>query len=109
MLAALTTALPSTDYPLTRIGVSRPIAVFMVFFFSATMHEVIISLPFHYVAFHAFAGMMAQAPLVFVTKYIDKRFDNAFFGNAIFWCLFCVVGQPMGLIMYNFDLWKLAQ
>ena len=34
------------------------------------------------------------------------RFDNAFVGNALFWCLFCVVGQPMGIILYYFDIWK---
>jgi diacylglycerol O-acyltransferase-1 len=94
---------------MTRMGINRTFATFLVFCFSAIMHEVIISLPFRYIAFHAFFGMLAQAPLIIVTKWIDKQFDNAFVGNAIFWCLFCVVGQPMGLIMYYFDIWKISQ
>lgn len=86
---------------------SKNLAIFLSFFFSAVMHEVVISLPFRYVAFHAFAGMMMQVPLIFLTKFMDRRFDNAFTGNALFWCTFCVIGQPMGIIMYHYDLWKI--
>lgn len=52
--------------------------------------------------------MLAQAPLIGLTKYLDRRFDNAFLGNAVFWCTFCIVGQPMGVIMYYYDLTKMA-
>ena len=44
----------------------------------------------------------------FITKLIDKTFDNSFVGNAIFWSAFCVVGQPMGIILVNYDLFKWA-
>lgn len=91
------------------MGWSKTIATLVVFAFSAVMHEVIISLPFRYIAGHAFIGMLAQAPLIMVTKYMDRRFDNAFIGNAVFWCSFCVFGQPMGIILYYYDLWKAAQ
>ena len=52
--------------------------------------------------------MMAQAPLVYFTRRIDRIIDNAFLGNVFFWCTFCVVGQPMGIILYYFDLWKIS-
>ena len=29
-------------------------------------------------------------------------------GNAIFWSAFCLVGQPMGIIMFYYDLWKMS-
>ena len=77
-----------------------------VFFFSAVFHEYIISTPFRMYTMHVFIGMMAQAPLIFITKLIDKTFDNSFVGNAIFWSAFCVVGQPMGIILVNYDLFK---
>jgi diacylglycerol O-acyltransferase-1 len=83
-------------------------ATLVVFLFSALMHEVAISLPFRHISFHAFFGMLAQAPLISVAKYIDRTFDNAFLGNALFWCTFCIVGQPVGVIMYYYDLSKLA-
>lgn len=102
------TRLHPLDYPLIRKGVGKNTAVLLSFAFSAIFHELIISLPFGHVSFHAFFGMLAQAPLIALTKLIDRRFDNAFVGNAIFWCLFCVVGQPMGIIMYYYDIWKFS-
>eukprot|EP00981_Chlorochromonas_danica_P016174 scaffold15944_cov248-Ochromonas_danica.AAC.8 len=83
-------------------------ATLVVFLFSALLHEVAISLPFQHISYHAFLGMLAQAPLIELTKYLDRRFDNAFLGNAIFWCSFCIVGQPMGVILYYYDLTKLS-
>lgn len=96
------------DYPLIRAGASKIAATFVVFAFSALLHELVVAVPFRHVSLHAFFGMFAQAPLIWLTKYIDKRFDNAFVGNALFWCVFCIVGQPMGVILYYYDLWKLS-
>ncbi len=73
-------------------GFSKGVATLVVFAFSAVFHELIISTPFRHFAMHAFFGMLAQAPMIAVTKYIDRLFDNAFVGNAIFWCVFCVLG-----------------
>ena len=55
---------------------------------------------------HAFFGMLLQAPLVYLTKNFDSTFNNSFIGNAFFWLVFCVIGQPMGVIMYYHDLCK---
>jgi len=93
-------------YPILRTGVSKFGATLVVFAFSAVFHEIVISVPFRHVTLFAFFGMLGQAPLVFITKYVDKRFDNAVVGNIIFWCTFCVIGQPMGVIMYYVDLCK---
>lgn len=83
-------------------------ATLAVFFFSAVMHEVCLSIPFRHISYHAFFGMMAQAPLVHLTRKLDRYLDNALLGNVIFWCSFCVVGQPMGVILYYFDLWQIS-
>ena len=96
------------DYPLLRIGCNKVTATFIVFAFSAAMHELVISLPFRYISFHAFAGMMAQAPLIFFANYIDRVFDNPFLGNAIFWCSFCIVGQPMAVMLYYYEIVKMS-
>lgn len=47
--------------------------------------------------------MLAQAPLVMVTQQLDKLFDNPFLGNAFFWISFCMIGQPMGMVLYYYD------
>ena len=82
-------------------------ATFVVFFFSAIAHELILSVPFRKITLHAFLGMLAQAPLTYVTKLVDKRFESAFLGNCLFWVCFCAVGQPMGLILFAYDNFKL--
>ena len=96
------------DYPLVSVGCKKWIATIVVFTFSALFHEIVISIPYRCVTFHAFFGMLAQAPLISITRMIDKRFDNAFLGNIIFWCLFCVIGQPMGIIMVYYDMYKVS-
>ncbi len=96
-------------YPSLRLGCGRVFGTFFAFFFSAALHEVILSVPFRCLSMHAFVGMLLQAPLSFITKEIDRRFDNPFVGNAIFWLSFCVVGQPLGILLISYDRWKLAQ
>ena len=93
-------------YPVLRTGAGKHVSTFVVFLFSAVFHELIISTPFRRYSMHAFMGMLAQAPLSFVTKALDKRFDNAFFGNVIFWMTFCVLGQPMGILLMAYEHWE---
>ncbi|CAM9219911.1 unnamed protein product, partial [Ectocarpus fasciculatus] len=93
-------------YPILRAGMGKPIALFLVFFLSALFHEVIISVPFKQLTYHAFLGMIAQAPLTYLTKKLDRMFDNAMIGNCLFWMLFCIVGQPMGVLLHYYDLKK---
>lgn len=93
-------------YPFLRAGCGKSIAVFGVFLLSALFHEVIISVPFKQITYHAFLGMIAQAPLTYLTKKLDRVFDNAMIGNCLFWMLFCIVGQPMGVLLHYYDLKK---
>jgi diacylglycerol O-acyltransferase-1 len=80
-------------YPLIRAGTGKTVAMFLVFLISAAFHEVVISVPFRTLTMHAFVGMLAQAPLSYLTKKLDKVFDNAMIGNSLFWIVFCIVGE----------------
>mmetsp|Transcript_1706 Transcript_1706/g.2523 ORF Transcript_1706/g.2523 Transcript_1706/m.2523 type:complete len:729 (+) Transcript_1706:110-2296(+) len=90
-------------FPLVRRGLSKTIATLLVFFLSAVMHEVIISLPFHMIRPWAYLGMMGQVPLAWITKYLTKKLPGTSLGNVIFWLSFCVVGQPMAILLYTID------
>lgn len=79
----------------------------IVFFYSAVMHEYVISIPFHMIRPWAFLGMMGQIPLVAITKYVDKLKPGSSIGNMIFWLSFCIVGQPMAMLMYTIDLFNI--
>ena len=66
------------------------------------MHEMLISIPFHMVKIWSFLGIMMQLPLVFISKYLSRKFPGSV-GNVIFWLSFCVVGQPMAILLYTVD------
>lgn len=86
-------------FPSVRLGLSKTAATFVVFLFSAILHEVLISVPCHMIRIHSFLAMMGQLPLIFLTKMIDRRFPSI--GNVIFWILFCFVGQLMAMLFYT--------
>jgi len=94
-------------FPCIRTGLSKHVAMVAVFFISAVLHELIISVPFHMLGSWSFIGMMAQIPLVYLTKKIERKFPGSSVGNIIFWISFCIVGQPMALCLYTIDYWKL--
>ncbi len=53
-------------------GFNKIFANFIVFFFSAFFHEWILSGALGIVSYHAFFGMMMQAPIIFIEKKINK-------------------------------------
>jgi diacylglycerol O-acyltransferase-1 len=52
----------------------------------------------------AFAGMMVQIPLIFLTDILQKMkgIRGKVVGNMIFWVTFCLVGQPLAALLYFF-------
>lgn len=44
-----------------------------------------------------------QVPLISLTENLRKRLKSETWGNYIFWVTFCMVGQPMSLLMYYHD------
>jgi hypothetical protein len=89
-------------FPCIRMKMSRGVATFLVFFLSAVLHEVLVSVPFHMIRPWSFFGMMMQIPLVALTKYLYRKYPGSI-GNMIFWLSFCVVGQPMAVFLYAVD------
>lgn len=49
------------------------------------------------------AAVNLQVPLISLTEAIRKRLKSDSWGNIIFWLSFCVLGQPMCLILYYHD------
>ncbi|KAL2005385.1 hypothetical protein VTN00DRAFT_2596 [Thermoascus crustaceus] len=90
--------------PLVGRGWSPFAASLVVFTFSAILHEMLVGIPTHNLIGVAFAGMMFQLPLIAVTLPLEKRDDPAgrVIGNSIFWISFCLVGQPLGALLYFF-------
>ena len=90
-------------FPLIRLRISKKMSTFIVFLVSAVVHELLVSVPFHMVRPWSFIGMMMQMPLVAITKYLYRKYPGSSVGNIIFWLSFCVVGQPMAVLLYTVD------
>mmetsp|Transcript_17534 Transcript_17534/g.70436 ORF Transcript_17534/g.70436 Transcript_17534/m.70436 type:complete len:130 (-) Transcript_17534:846-1235(-) len=79
----------------------------VVFLVSAAVHELLVSVPCHFVRLWAFLGMMAQIPLIALTNWIyDKLPSKSRVGNYLFWVSFCIIGQPACLMLYFHDWLK---
>lgn len=78
-------------------------ALLVVFFVSAVFHELVLGVPLHLVRLWAFLGIMLQVPLVLITEHIHKRLKRDEAGNIVFWLTFCVVGQPLSVLLYYHD------
>ncbi|KAJ9357443.1 diacylglycerol acyltransferase DGAT2 [Paecilomyces variotii] len=90
--------------PLVGRGWSPFMAGMVTFTFSAILHEILVGVPTHNLIGVAFAGMMFQVPLIAVTLPLEKMDDSLskIVGNSIFWVSFCLVGQPLGALLYFF-------
>nr|AGH55992.1 acyl CoA:diacylglycerol acyltransferase [Tetraena mongolica] len=91
-------------FPCLRNGIPKGFAIVLVFFVSAIFHELCIAVPCHIFKLWAFIGIMSQVPLVFITNYLQKKFQNSMVGNMIFWFIFSILGQPMCLLLYYHDV-----
>ncbi|XP_074305267.1 diacylglycerol O-acyltransferase 1A-like [Silene latifolia] len=91
-------------FPCLRNGISKGVAVLIAFLISAIFHELCIAVPCHIFKLWAFLGIMFQVPLVLITNYLQRKFQNSMVGNMIFWFIFSIFGQPMCVLLYYHDL-----
>ena len=91
-------------FPCMNIGLSKSVSTFLVFFTSAVAHEVLVSVPCHTNKLWAFYGMMGQLPLIAFTNFLDRNFQGSQVGNFVFWVSFCIVGQPLCILLYFIEV-----
>eukprot|EP00802_Teleaulax_amphioxeia_P009995 Tamp_10020.p1 GENE.Tamp_10020~~Tamp_10020.p1 ORF type:complete len:534 (-),score=131.92 Tamp_10020:436-2037(-) len=84
--------------PLTHRGWRKSTASLLIFFISAALHELVVSIPFWNFKLLAFGGMLAQVVLIELTKPLKGTQT----GNVIFW-LTIMLGQPMIVLLYARD------
>ncbi|KAK7388215.1 hypothetical protein VNO78_23025 [Psophocarpus tetragonolobus] len=91
-------------FPCLRHGIPKAVSLLIAFLVSALFHELCIAVPCHIFKLWAFCGIMFQVPLVLITNYLQNKFRNSMVGNMIFWFIFCILGQPMCVLLYYHDL-----
>jgi diacylglycerol O-acyltransferase-1 len=98
--------IPPSQVSSTAHGVTKFQASLLIFFISAIFHELVVAPPVKILKLHAFFGMLAQIPLVVVSQHLEtwyrKRWPQGVntAGNMLMWFTFCIIGQPMGAILY---------
>ncbi|KAF9133283.1 hypothetical protein BGW39_010100 [Mortierella sp. 14UC] len=93
--------------PMVTSGASPHLASFVIFTFSAIMHEILIGFPTHLIYGYAFAGMFFQIPLIALTRPLEKwRGTGTGLGNMIFWVSFTILGQPACALLYYYHWTK---
>lgn len=80
------------------------LAQIITFLFSGILHELLVGVPTHNILGVAFAGMVLQLPLIFLTDPFQKMKGQNWklLGNLIFWVSFCIFGQPVAALAYFF-------
>ena len=63
-------------FPAMRCGLGRNGAMFVTFLFSAAAHELVVGIPCHVLRLWAFAGIMAQIPLIAFTSWTSRKLKN---------------------------------
>ncbi|KAI9293091.1 hypothetical protein K502DRAFT_294346, partial [Neoconidiobolus thromboides FSU 785] len=93
--------------PVVNAGYSQLVAVAVSFFFSAVFHELLFGVSVHSIQGFAFWGMLGQIPLIIITDLIVKyRGPTTSAGNVVFWLAFCIIGQPLLVVLYYYDWTK---
>lgn len=97
---------------LKRVGSPVKLSMLTVFFISALLHEVAVAVPFGtYQGYRglcgmygpfALLGMLAQVPAILMTD--RYKHQPQWVGNFIFWLQFCVVGQPLAVLLYYHEV-----
>lgn len=83
--------------PLVSSGIDKHAASLLCFLLSGALHEYVVSLSLKSFNGWFLIGMVVQIPLHFVSNYVKRKYPSL--GNIFFWLSFCVIGQPMLIIL----------
>ncbi|PVU91541.1 hypothetical protein BB559_004080 [Furculomyces boomerangus] len=80
------------------------LGVFVTFFISAVLHELLFGIPTRSLKLYSFWGMLFQLPLIKLTEMVSKsRGPRTNLGNSLFWIFFCIIGQPLLVLRYYYN------
>lgn len=53
-------------------------------------------------------GWCMQVPMMWWTEWLYQKLQSKITGNVIFWVSFCIIGQPIALMLYYHDYFVLS-
>lgn len=96
-------------HPLRNHGLTPVTAGIVVFFVSAIGHEYVVSGALKIFSYWAFLAMMVQIPLVFIMEKLKGVLSGTQVGNVVFWVCFCMVGEPIAVLIYAHNVLNVAR
>jgi len=90
-------------FPLRRAGCTRYQSAALIFCLSGIGHEIVVSIPCHTFQLWVFGSFMLQLPLMWMTSTYMK---GTKWGNLMFWFSFCILGQPLCILLYTHLIYK---
>ena len=90
--------------PLNSRKVPPMMSMIIVFIVSAAAHEYLASGALHVFSYFSFLGMMSQVPVIIFMEVFKSWFSKSQLGNVFFWISFCFVGQPLGILIYTWQV-----
>ena len=89
--------------PMVSKGYSKNFSMFFTFFLSAVAHEYFISGACRILTYWAFIAMMSQIPMIIAMDIFRKQLEKSQIGNVVFWVSFCIIGQPIAVLIYSYQ------
>lgn len=90
-------------FNMTSKGYSKNSAMVFTFFLSAVAHEYLISGACRFLSYWAFLAMMGQLPMIVFMDFFKPYLSQSQIGNVVFWVSFCIIGQPIAVLIYSYQ------
>lgn len=76
----------------------------MTFFISAVAHEYLVGAGCRVLSYWAFTAMMIQIPMIIIMDIFKSYLEKTQIGNVVFWVSFCIIGQPLAVMVYSIQV-----
>ena len=93
-------------YPIVAKGYGKTFSMFITFLLSAVAHEYLVGGACRILTYWAFLAMMGQIPMIVVMDLFKKQLETSQIGNVVFWVSFCVIGQPLAVLIYSYQAFE---
>ena len=80
--------------------------MFITFLISALAHEYLISGACRILTYWAFLAMMFQIPMIVFMDLFKSQLEKSQIGNVVFWVSFCIIGQPIAVLIYAYQAYQ---
>lgn len=93
-------------FPMIAKGYGKTFSLFITFFISAVAHEYLVSGACRLLTYWAFLAMMMQIPMIVAMDIFKKQLEKTQIGNVVFWVSFCIIGQPIAVLIYAYQAFQ---